>query len=187
MKFSELPTEVQIVAAQTLAEKILQDDTAGFVKPAPNELAAGVRDAFCELYSEVKDVAFIATISFCDASKHSPSEGDGHNRDHALAAIDAVTQTMMDSVRFFASGNKAHGKWCDPEETFIKKSFATHNAINDSLGKIKCCDKSKGGLFKLLVAGDDLKCICTNCYRISTFHTPFIFGTPFGDDILRQG
>ncbi|HHA2024801.1 TPA: hypothetical protein ACOEAK_003198 [Enterobacter ludwigii] len=185
MKFSELPEAVQVVAANVLAAKIRQDDESEIVKPASNELAAGVRDAFCELYSEVKGAAYIVTVSVGDAPKLSPSEEDGRDRDRAIAV--AITQTLVDSVRSLVSESQALGKWCEPEETFIKKSFATHNAINDSLGKIKCCDKAKGGLFKLLVAGDDLKCICTNCYRISAFHTPFILGTPFGDDLLRQG
>lgn len=184
MKFSELPTEVQVIAAKALAEKLVQP--RGDKNPA-SELAQEVKEAFCELYSEVKGAAFIATVNVVNTPKLSPSEEDGRDRDYALAAIDAVTRTLMDSIRPFVSGSQAVVKWCEHEEAFIKKSFATHNAINDSLGKIKCCDKAKGGLFKLLVAGDDLKCICTNCYRISAFHTPFILGAPFGDDLLRQG
>lgn len=52
MKFQDLPTEVQVIAAQTLSGKLCQSgfSVAGKTEPA-KELALEVRDAFVELYS----------------------------------------------------------------------------------------------------------------------------------------
>lgn len=50
MMFQELPTEVQIIAAQLLAEKIRDNDRCKDKEPV-TELAREVRDAFIAIYS----------------------------------------------------------------------------------------------------------------------------------------
>ena len=94
-----------------------------------------------------------------------------------------VKETALDISSAIAKMLKAQGE----REAGIKKAFASHNAINDSLGKINCCSKSKGGVFKILVEGNSLKCICTSCYRVSAFHIPFIMNGAFDGELMRQG
>lgn len=84
MKFSELPTEVQVVAAKALAEKLLQPQ--GDKKPA-SDLAREVKEAFVELYTET----------------NTPESKIGCDRDIALATIDALTQSLEQTIRPFVA------------------------------------------------------------------------------------
>lgn len=83
MKFQDLPTEVQEIAAQTLSGKLHQSGFSVIGKTEPaKELAREVRDAFVELYSpsdegegeKCGDKDFCEKVK-CDQDYDTPAPG----------------------------------------------------------------------------------------------------------------